>query len=326
MKRFCLLISFFLLTFLSNAQQDLIKTTDGEEINCFITREDSLKVYFKVGSINSNVEAFVNKSKVKEIVYFKKKEDEQAPIFTINPAQAVEDKQTTDTTVQESYVEIKPKPEKKLNAIGLQFGLAMPTGNFANSSDTNVIGDAMPGYLINLQFNHGFTNGLNIQLNAGYSQFAINTDKLVQRYSANTDSVWTAQGGNYTAYAADAAIGYCKFFNDFYVRGNLHVGFISMNIPKLKYGVSSSRFLEYQTVSADAVSFGGSVSFGYYIFESISVDLNIYYKQSNVLYREVLIFGEEPTATTPNKLTYTRRDVKLPYKSLGFSLGFNFWF
>jgi len=69
MKTALLIISLSFLIFYDIHSQDIINTKDGKKIECKITNEDSLKIYFTTEVNDREVSTFIFRENVQEIVY-----------------------------------------------------------------------------------------------------------------------------------------------------------------------------------------------------------------------------------------------------------------
>lgn len=327
-----LVIVFLLFLVKQNYAQtqvsDVIITKKGEHINCAITRSDTAKIYFKVGGSVSSIEVNMLLKDVAEVQYAPK----QMPAMAQPSAQVQRDDYVEANTASVNPSTKKMEPVHKPNCISFFGGLASPQGKFAQQildTTANNIGPGILGSVAQLSFAHSTHRGFLIGLNCFYSVNQLNTDPIVQKYSATTDSNWKADKAVWRAFGIHLSLGYHKIFNDdisIYLKANL--GYLSLKYPELNIFVSSSQYYKFNTATADAVSFGGTLGLNYRLFQSLGASVEVTYVKANCKYNEIIVQGETPTsAGQPNKkLSKTLREVKQPYQNVFLSLGVNYWF
>lgn len=321
------LFILFLILLMGNkiiSQNDVITTIKGEKINCVISKEDSIKVYFKIGGNLSSVEASILRSEIESIQYAKK---QQVPTLTVNPDQVVHDDYvapTSSTIPTASIIPAKPK----LNNLSLFIGMSNPIGKFKSEQlDTNEIGPAKNGQVIGIGFTHLIKPNFGITLNGFFANNELNAAPITSKYNSYTDSVWNASKAYWRSYGVNFGVIYHKeLIKDLSFNAKLNAGYMSLIYPDVKLSVSSSNFLQFQSVTSDAVSFGGGVGFGYKILEGLNVNLEMNYLQALVKYNEILVQGEEPATPFNKKISLTKRDIKQHYQTVFFNLGLSYWF
>lgn len=310
------------------AQNDIIITVKGEKINCVITKEDSVKVYFKVGGNLSSIEASVLRSDIQSIQYGKK---QQLPTLTINPEQAVHDDYVAPTTTAIPTASLAP-PRFNKNSLSVYIGLSNPVGKFLNENlDTNEIGPAKKGQTIGLGFTHLIKRKYGIFLNAFYANNELNTQPVTAKYKTYTDSVWSASRSYWQSYGIN--FGYIFHYQfkseslkDLSFNTKLNGGYMSLIYPDVKLSVSSSNYLQFEKVTADALSFGAGIGISYRVLEDLNVIAELNYLQSKVKYNEILVQGEAPATPYNKKISLTKRDITQNYQAVFFNLGLSYWF
>lgn len=324
------LVLVFVLGFqLMNAQTDVITTIKGEQIICTITKEDSAKVYFKLGGNLSSVEAALNRSEITAIKYAPKQK-EPIPVLSVAPSQAAEytDYVAPTLTLSSASETLAPiAPKRKSNAITLSLGLSAPVGKFKSTDlDTNEIGPANNGQGVGLNFVHRANNNFGIALSGFFARNELNSSPITEKFKRHTDSVWLADKAEWRAMGIQLGLFYLKEINDFSLYGKLSAGFLTLKYPDLKIAVSSSNYLQFEAASADALSLGASVGIGYTLLENLNVTMDATYVHAYCNYNEVLVLGEEPAVGFPKKISMTKRNVKQTYQTIFISLGMTYWF
>lgn len=322
--KFFVLFLFVMMAFVGVSQNDVITTIKGEKINCVISKEDSAKVYFKIGGNLSTVEASILRSEIESIQYAKK---QQIPTLTVNPDQVVHDDYVAPTSSAiptESIIPAKPK----LNNLSLFIGLSNPVGKFKDEQlDTNEIGPAKNGQVIGLGFTHLFNSNFGITLNGFFANNELNAAPITAKYKSYTDSTWNASKAYWRSYGVNFGVIYHKeLIKDLSFNAKINAGYMSLIYPDVKLSVSSANFLQFQSVTSDAVSFGGGIGFGYRILEGLNMNLEMNYLQALVKYNEVLVQGEEPSTPFNKKISLTKRNIKQHYQTVFFNLGLSYWF
>lgn len=310
------------------AQNDLIITVKGEKINCVITKEDSAKVFFKVGGNLSSVEASIVRTEILSIQYGKK---QQLPTLTVNPEQAVHDDYVAPTASTIPTASLPP-PKRNKNNIYLYLGLSNPIGKFQNEKlDTNEIGPAKNGQTIGLGFTHLIKKNYGIFLNAFYATNELNSQPITAKYKTYTDSVWNASRSYWRSYGVN--FGYIFHYQfqseslkDLSFNTKLNGGYMSLVYPDVKLSVSSSNYLQFEKVTADAFSFGAGIGLSYRVLQDLNVIVELNYLQSKVKYNEILIQGEAPATPFNKKISMTKRDITQQYQTVFLNAGLSYWF
>lgn len=322
-----LIVFITFLCFYTKAQNDIINTVKGDKIICTITKEDSAKVYFKVGGNVGGVEASLDRSQITSIQYAPKKAPE-IPVLMVNPAQA----QSDDYVAPTSSINAAPtittssKPAHP-NLVYFGFGLSAPVGKFNNEIlDTNEIGPGMNGAMATIGLTHFLNKNFGFNVNALYSNNELNTKPITSKYKNNTDSIWTANTVYWRSFGISFGLVYMKEFNDFSFFAKASGGYLSLKYPDLKLTNHSNNYLQVESVTADAFSFGGGIGGGYKLNENLNLSLEINYIQANFKYNEILILGETPGTTFNNKVSITKRDVKQSYQCVLITLGLGYLF
>lgn len=326
--RYFLLLLFILGAHLTKSQNDVITTVKGDQIICTITKEDSAKVYFKLGGNLSTVEASLSRKDISSIKYAPK-QTEPIPVLTINPAQAAEhyDYVAPSPTASASQSLTPVVPKKRMNGLSLNIGLSAPVGKFSSTVlDTNQIGPGNNGQVVGLNFIHIAKNNFGIALSGFIARNDLNASPITAKYHSYTDSVWSADRAEWRCAGVNLGLIYLKEINDFSVYGKISGGYLTLKYPELKIAVSSNYYLKFEAASADALSLGGSVGIGYTVLENLKVNLEMSYVHAKCNYNEVLILGEEPAVGFPKKISMTRRNVKQNYQTIFATLGMSYWF
>ncbi len=328
-KQVKLFITLLLCLFFNSAwsQNDIIHTTKGEEIICNIIKEDSSNVYFKVGGSLSTVEASLNRSQISSIQYAPKNAPKLPPMMQ-SPGQVERDDYVAPTnTAIVSPTKEPPSSPQKQNSFSIHVGISSPTGNFKKTKlDTNDIGPGKTGQIVSLQFTHMLKKNFGIFFNGFFSNNELNSVPLTTKYKYNTDSTWTAGKANWQSFGASVGLMYYKEFKDISFFGKINGGYLSLKYPPLSLSMHSVYTLNYQTVTSDAVSFGGGIGFGYKLFEDLNAIFEVDYLQATCKYNEVLIIGEQPGVTVPQTVSITKRDVKQTYQNIFITLGLSYSF
>ena len=324
-KHLVILLSLFTTEFFfaQTKATDVIITKKGEHISCTITHIDTAKVYFKVGGSVSSIEVNIPLVEVQDIQYAPK----QIPALAQPTSQVQSDDYVPANTATVDTKAIKTFPPQKANCLTFFGGLAYPVGKFSSTElDTNEIGPANAGQLGKIHFTHRTKKDGVVGLSCFYSVNPLNTSPITDKYKYNTDSVWTADKAQWRAFGVQLSVGYHKMINnDISFYGNILAGYISLKYPEVTLRVSSFQYLKFNTVTADALSFGGEIGMNYRLFESLGAVINLAYVQSNCKFNEVLIQGESPL-TNSKKVSQTIRNVKQSYQNVFVSLGVNYWF
>jgi hypothetical protein len=310
------------------AQNDIIITVKGEKINCFITKEDSAKVYFKVGGNLSSVEATISRNEIQSIQYGKKQE---LPTLTVNPDHAVHDDYVAPTASVIHTASLAP-PRYNKNNLSLYIGLSNPVGKFQSENlDTNEIGPAKKGQAIGLGFTHLIKRNYGIILNAFYASNELNTQPVTAKYKTYTDSVWSASRVNWQSYGIN--FGYIFHYQfkseslkDLSFNTKLNGGYMSLIYPDVKLSVSSSNYLQFEKVTADAFSIGAGIGLGYRVLQDLNVIVELNYLQARVKYNEILVQGETPATPYNKKISLTKRDITQQYQTVFLNAGLSYWF
>lgn len=321
------LFILFLIFLMSNkiiSQNDVITTIKGEKINCVISKEDSIKVYFKIGGNLSSVEASILRSEIESIQYAKK---QQVPTLTINPDQVVHDDYVAPTSSAITTSSLVP-PKPKSNCLALFIGMSNPVAKFKSEQlDTNEIGPAKNGQVIGLSFTHLTRSNFGIILSGFFANNELNAVPITAKYKSHTDSVWNASKAYWRSYGVNFGLIYHKeLVKDLSFNMKMNMGYMSLIYPDVKLSVSSSNYIQFQSVTADAISYGGGIGLGYRILEGLNATLEMNYLQASVKYNEVLIQGEEPSTPFNKKISLTKRDIKQQYQTVFFNLGLAYWF
>jgi opacity protein-like surface antigen len=308
-------------------ESDVIITKKGERISCAITKQDSAKIYFKIGGNMSNIEANILLSEISEIQYGKKKQS-QLPTLGQAPGTEQKDDYVPINTPTVNSQTKKMELPKKENSITIFAGGAWPVGNFNRTElDTNEIGPGKAGAAAGINFTHLSKNGLIFGLNAFLSNNELNTGPITNKYLYHSDSVWTADKANWRAFGIHLSIGYHKVFSeDLMVYAKINAGYISLKYPEVTLRVSSSQYLKFNSSTADAISYGAAAGINYRLFESLGASLEISYLQANCKFNEIIVIGEAPATPINKKITQTKRDVKQSYQNVFVTAGVNYWF
>ena len=113
------ILLIFLLTVIAhvcNAQTDEIVTLKDEVILCHITREDSTRVFFKIGGNAGSVEASLLRTEIKAIRYAP---PQDIPSPSINPSHIVKEKETAPVTSQNNTLHVTLPAHAKQNSRAL---------------------------------------------------------------------------------------------------------------------------------------------------------------------------------------------------------------
>ena len=320
-------ILFSIIGYFASSQNDIIHTVKGEKIVCSITKEDSTKVYFKIGGNLSSIETSIARDQISSIQYAPKKTPE-IPKLMQAPGQAQTDDYVapTSTAVPNSTINAASAP-KKVNHISLCVGMSAPVGKFNKEIlDTNEIGPGLNGQMVALGFTHLVKNNLGFHMNAFYSNNELNSKPITEKYKYNTDSNWMAEKAYWRSFGMSFGLLYYKEINDFTVFAKINAGYISLKYPELKLINHADNYLKYQAVTSDAVSFGGGLGASYKLNENLNVNFEVNYLQATCKYSEILILGEEPGIVASKKLSITKRDIKQTYQNVFASLGMSYWF
>jgi hypothetical protein len=328
--KYLLVVLFLTLlkpSFSQTEANDIIVTKKGERISCSITRQDSARIYFKVGGSMSNIEANIPLNEVSEIQYSEKK---QPKLPTLGQAPGTEQK---DDYVTPNTPTVNPQSKKlemprKENSITIFAGGAWPVGNFNRRDlDTNEIGPGKAGVAAGMNFTHMSKNGLLFGLNAFISNNELNTEPITNKYLYHSDSVWKADKANWRAFGIHLSVGYHKVFSeDLMVYAKINAGYISLKYPEVTLRVSSSQYLKFNSSTADAISYGAAAGVNYRLFESLGASFEISYLQANCKFNEIIVIGEAPAIPINKKITQTKRDVKQSYQNVFVTAGVNYWF
>jgi len=306
---------------------DIIVTKKGEYINCSITRQDSARVYFKVGGNISSIEANILLSEVSEIKYGEKKQPQLPTLGQASGTEQKDDYVPPNTPTVNTQTKKLDSPRKE-NSISVFASAALPVGNFNRKTlDTNEIGPAIIGAAAGLNFTHMNKNGFVFGLNCFLSNNELNTGPITSKYTYHSDSVWKADKANWGAFGIHLSVGYHKIFSeDLLVYAKINVGYISLKYPEVTLSVSSSEYLKFNSSTADAISFGAAAGINYRLFQSLGAALEINYLQANCKFNEILVIGEAPATPINKKISQTMRDVKQSYQNVFISAGVNYWF
>lgn len=325
-------IKYFILLFLSmfrfsiSAQNDIINTVKGEKINCTITKEDSARVYFKIGGNLSKVDASIARSEIRSIEYAPKQAP-TPPTLSMNPNDIAKDEYVMPKSELTPTVAIIPLAKKTFNTAYLKIGMSLPVGEFEKiKSDTNTIGPGMPGQFVDIGFSHYAKKNVGINVNGFYAQNEVNTVPIRTKYLQKTDSDWVADKAYWRAIGINVGVLTYKELNDFLIFAKLNVGYLSLKHPELKLSISSLNYLQYQAVSSDAISVSASIGGSYKILENLDLTMEFSYLRAKCKFSEVLIQGEEPTTSFPKKISITQRDVIQKYQSVFSSIGLSYRF
>ncbi len=306
---------------------DVIVTKKGEHISCTITREDSTKVYFKVGGNMSSVEVNMPLSQISEIIYAPKPPI-QMPSIGQPSAQIQRDDYVPANTATVNIETKKMVTPQKENSISVFAGGAFPVADFNRRTlDTNEIGPAIAGAVAGLNFTHLNKKGILYGLSCFLSNNELNTVPITSKYMYHSDSVWKADKANWRAFGVNLSIGYYKIFSeDLSMYAKFNAGYLSLKYPEVTLSVSSSQYLKFNSATADAFSFGATAGINYRLFQSLGAALEISYLQANCKFNEILVIGETPAIPTNKKVSQTMRDVKQKYQNVFISVGVNYWF
>lgn len=321
------ILLIFLLTVIAhvcNAQTDEIVTLKDEVILCHITREDSTRVFFKIGGNAGSVEASLLRTEIKAIRYAP---PQDIPSPSINPSQIVKDKETAPVTSQNNTLHVTLPAHAKQNSAQFLVGYAIPVGKFAETASDS--GDIRPGLIgqnLQLGFQHTTKQNIIIGLQLFATQNQLNTDPLRSYYKSLIDSAWMAERAVWRAFGIHVTAGYKKEFNDFFVSARIQAGFSTLVHPQYKLYTNSSNYREYQKSNTDALSFGGGLSLGYRLLQDLYVIADASVVSGLFTFKEILIQGEEPTAGFPNRISRTKRDVKQNYQNLMLNIGLSYRF
>lgn len=326
---FHFIVLFCLLSLHFKSQNDVINTIKGDKVICKITKEDSARVYFKVGGELGKVEASITRNEIRSIEYAPK-ETPKPPPLTMNPANIDHDDYVAPPTSTNTI----PAPQKtatplkkSFNTCYLKIGGSIPVGKFEKQKlDTNEIGPGMPGQMIDIGFSHHTNKNLGITVNGFYAQNELNTVPILAKYKASTDSVWHADKAYWRSVGINVGVFVFKEVNDFLFFAKLNAGYLSLKHPELKLDINSAYYLNYQTVSSDALSFGGGAGLSYKLLENLNLVAEISYLQARCKFNEVLIIGEEPGTPYPKKISITQRDVIQNYQNIFTSIGLSYRF
>lgn len=317
-----------LFIFLGNyifAQNDIINTLKGEQIICTITKEDSVKVYFKIGGNVSSIEANILRTEIKSIEYAPKKQN--TPELIANPESEKQQQDLVDYVGNDLPYN---KPTAKYvtkNGISLSIGSALPIGKFAKETlDTNEIGPGKPGYLICLGFSHYAKKNIGFDMRAFYANNELNSTPIAEKYAYHTDSLWRPEKANWIAYGINIGFLLRKEFKYFTVFGRVSAGYATLKYPDLKLSVSSKNYIQFQSVNADAISIGLGGGLSYEILKGLDLILNMDYNHAKFKYNEILFIGETPNGLSTKKVSGTKRDVEQLYQNIYSTLGLCFWF
>ncbi|MBK6521779.1 MAG: hypothetical protein IPG08_05290 [Sphingobacteriaceae bacterium] len=141
-------------SFAQTQASDIIVTKKGEYISCSITRQDSARVYFKVGGNMSSIEANILLSDVSEIQYGEKKQP-QLPTLGQAPGTEQKDDYVPPNTPTVNIQTKKLDAPRKENSISVFASGAWPVGDFNRKTlDTNEIGPGLTGAAAGLNFTH----------------------------------------------------------------------------------------------------------------------------------------------------------------------------
>lgn len=326
------LFTLFMLLLLKPAfaqiqASDIIVTKKGEHISCSITRQDSARVYFKVGGNMSSVEANIPLNEISEIQYGEKKQP-QMPTLGQAPGTEQKDDYVPPNTPTVNTLTKKLDAPRKENSISVFASGAWPVGNFNRKTlDTNEIGPALTGAAAGLNFTHMSKNGLAVGLNCFLSTNELNTEPITNKYLYHSDSVWKADKANWRAFGIHLSIGYHKVFSeDLLMYAKINAGYLSLKYPEVTLSVSSYQYLKFNSSTADAISIGAALGINYRLFQSLGAALEISYLQANCKFNEILVIGEAPSTPTNKKISQTLRDVKQSYQNVFISAGVNYWF
>jgi len=329
MKTYKIQILFLLLVSLATkflGQSDVINTYNGDRIRCQITKEDSVKVYFKIGGNASAVEANLKRSEIKSIEY--------APKNNQQPSQLMQNPENENINTQkDDYVVEHPQPvnepEKKArNAAFISMGFANPVGEFAGSKlEADDVGPGMNGFSLGAGFIHYMKKYLGADLRLIYAQNELNSLPFRSQLQQKTDSVWKAEKANWRAFGINLGFIVHKEIKDFDFYARVSAGYTSLRYPDVKLFINADNYISYQSVTDDALSFGFGGGLTYTILEGVDVLANVDYLHSTFKYSEVLFIGEESgSGNFKNKISGTKRDVKKTYQNLFISLGLRYWF
>ncbi len=305
------------------AQSDIILTIKGERITCFITKEDSARVYFKVGSNLSSVEASLLRSEIKSIEYANRN---KAPLLQSNPGDKNPQLEQEDYAIEIPPTPIKKNSDQGKNAFFAGLGFAKPTGKFSNGSDTNYIGPGKNGYLLRAGFVHHFHKNVGFDVNVFYTQNEWNSLPAIKRMESYTDSVWKANKAYWKAIGLQIGFIIRKEIQDFDVYARVSGGYTSLKYPQAMLRVSSKYFTETQSVNADAISLSAGTGVYYKILETVDVFFHTEIYSSTHKFKEILYLGERPGGLFVNKTSITKRDVRVTYSNLFSILGLRYRF
>ncbi len=319
---------FLVLLFVSNllnAQNDIINTLKGEQIICNITKEDSIKVYFKIGGNITGIEASILRKEIKSIEYAQIKQE--APQLIADPGSETISVEKVDYVNSENIIVNPTKDSFTKNGVFLAIGNALPLGKFAKQKlDTNEIGPGNSGYVVGIGFVHYTKNNLGFDMRACYANNELNAAPIASKYQYHTDSVWSPEKSNWQSYSLNIGILYQKKFKYFGAFARLSAGFTTLKYPDLKLSISSKNYIQFQSVNADAISFGIGGGLSYEVLENLEVILNVDYNHAKFKYSEVLFIGETPSGLSTKRISGTKRDVIQVYQNLFTTLGVCFWF
>jgi hypothetical protein len=324
--KYFILLLLSLFCFSVNSQNDIINTIKGEKINCTITKEDSARVYFKIGGNISKVDASIARSEIRSIEYAPKQAP-TPPTLSMNPNDVAKDEYVVPKSELSPTVAIIPLSKKTFNTAYFKIGMSLPIGEFEkNKIDTNGVGPGMPGQIVDIGFSHFAKKNIGINVSGFYAQNEVNTVPIRAKYKQKTDSDWVADKAYWRAIGINVGILTYKELNDFLIFAKLNMGYLSLKHPELKLSISSLNYLQYQTVSSDAISLSASIGGSYKILENLDLTMEFSYLRAKCKFSEVLILGEEPTSGFPKKISITQRDVIQKYHSIFSSIGLSYRF
>lgn len=318
------ILAFTLIANTLKSQTDEIVTFKDEVILCNIIREDSSRVYFKIGGNASATEASLLRAEIKAIRYAP---PQKIPAVGINPEQIQKDNDPAPTTNQNTIVTIPFKPHAKQNSAQFLVGYALPISKFAETvSDSGDIRPGLIGQNLQLGFQHTTKQNMMIGLQLFVAQNQLNTDPLRAYYKSLVDSTWMAERAVWRAFGIHVTTGYKKEFKDVFISARIQAGFSTLIHPQYKLYTNSSNYREYQKASTDAISFGGGLSLGYRLLQDLYVEADVSVINGLFNFREILIQGEEPSGSFTNRISKTKRDVKQNYQNLMLNIGLGYRF
>jgi hypothetical protein len=294
-------IILFILSFLSSnffwGQTDVITTYNNERILCKIVKEDSVRVYFKLDGKLSAVEASLLRAEIKSIEY------------------SYNNSGSKKLPKKNNLIKNEAK-----NFVAINFGLAMPTGEFAYVDiDNDKSGFAKMGRSYGLGFTFLSKNTLGLTFNIMTVKNKFDTDPLISLAVKSTGYVWKALECDWTSFHLNGGITLYQDVGKLKILERATLGYMSLKSPYVYIYIDNYNWIKQESVSTSSICIGFGGSLVYKIINDVGISLDVDYYTANFIFPEIYTYSS-------NKTSSVIKDVKQPYSSLFVKAGLCYYF